>query len=206
MANEFVIKNGFISQNNSSVVGSLSATTFYGNGSNLTGLPEFTGGTVSGVTNFTGGLTSNTISATTITGTTFYGDGSNLTNLPSFTSTTSGSLGININNGLNVISTGFKGYVKMPYDGTINGWTIMGSVSGSTTIDIWKDSEVNFPPTSGDTITGGNYPSLSNQIINSDNVLTGWNTNFNTNDIFAFNVLTASGVTNINLTINVTKN
>ena len=117
-----------------------------------------------------------------------------------------GSFGININNGLNVISTGFKGYVKMPYDGIINEWTIMGSVSGSVSIDIWKDSESNFPPTSGNTITGGNYPSLSNQIINSDNVLTGWNTNFNTNDIFAFNVLTASGVTNINLTINVTKN
>lgn len=117
-----------------------------------------------------------------------------------------GSFGININNGLNVISTGFKGYVKMPYDGIINGWTIMGSVSGSVSIDVWKDSESNFPPTSGDTITGGNYPNLTNQFINSDNVLTGWNTNFNTNDIFAFNVLIVSGVTNINLTINVTKN
>lgn len=60
---------------------SVSATTFYGNGSNLTGLPTFTGGTVSGATNFTGGLNANTISATTITGTTFYGDGSNLTNV-----------------------------------------------------------------------------------------------------------------------------
>jgi hypothetical protein len=152
------------------------------------------------------GITGTSVSATTISGDTLYGDGSNLTNLPSFSSTTSGSFGININGGLNAISTGFKGYVKMPYDGTINGWTIMGSVSGSVSIDIWKDSESNFPPTSGDTITGGNYPSLSNQIINSDNVLTGWVTGFSTNDIFAFNVLSVSGVTNINLTINVTKN
>lgn len=164
------------------------------------------GGTVTGTTNFTNGLTSNTISATTISGGTLYGDASNLTNLPSFTSTTSGSFGININNGSSVISTGFKGYVKIPYNGVINSWTIMGSVSGSVTIDIWKDSENNFPPTSADTITGGNYPSLSNQYINSDNVLTGWITGFSTNDIFAFNVLSASGVTNINLTINVTKN
>jgi len=59
---------------------SVSATTYYGDGTNLTGV-IFTGGTVSGATNFTGGLTANTISATTITGTTFYGDGSNLTNV-----------------------------------------------------------------------------------------------------------------------------
>lgn len=48
------------------VTGSLSATTFYGDGSYLTGIGStFTGGTVSGATIFTGGLTANTISATT---------------------------------------------------------------------------------------------------------------------------------------------
>ena len=47
----------------------ISATTLYGNGSNLTGLSSgtFTGGTVAGATNFTNGLSANTISATTIT-------------------------------------------------------------------------------------------------------------------------------------------
>ena len=55
----------------------ISATTFYGNGSNLTGISAtFTGGTVTGATNFTGGLTASTMSATT-----YYGDGSNLTNI-----------------------------------------------------------------------------------------------------------------------------
>ena len=53
---------------NWNIEGSLSATTFYGDGSNLTGITgggTFTGGTVSGATQFTGGLTANTISATT---------------------------------------------------------------------------------------------------------------------------------------------
>jgi hypothetical protein len=62
----------------------ISGTTFYGDGSNLTGVSgggTFTGGTVSGSTQFTNGLTANTISATTISGTTFYGDGSNLTGI-----------------------------------------------------------------------------------------------------------------------------
>ena len=52
-----------------------SATTLYGDGSNLTGV-GFAGGTVAGATNFTNGLTANTFSATTL-----YGDGSNLTGI-----------------------------------------------------------------------------------------------------------------------------
>ena len=45
----------------------ISSTTYYGDGSNLTGIgsSSFTGGTVSGPTNFITGLTANTISATT---------------------------------------------------------------------------------------------------------------------------------------------
>jgi hypothetical protein len=73
MPNEFNIKNGFISQGNSIVNGSLTATTYYGDGSNLTGVPNFyvTGGTYSNgtltlnrqngsvtITGFTTGFTS----------------------------------------------------------------------------------------------------------------------------------------------------
>jgi len=41
--NEFVIKNGFISKDSSSIDGALSASTYYGDGSNLTGLATTTG-------------------------------------------------------------------------------------------------------------------------------------------------------------------
>lgn len=54
---------------NWNIEGSLSATTFYGDGSNLTGISggssTFSGGTVSGDTIFQSGLTATTISATT---------------------------------------------------------------------------------------------------------------------------------------------
>jgi hypothetical protein len=66
---------------NLSVSNSISATTYYGDGSNLINLPSggetFTGGTVSGDTNFLNTVTASILSATTI-----YGDGSNLINLP----------------------------------------------------------------------------------------------------------------------------
>ena len=90
--NEFNIKNGFISNSDSRVLGTLSATTLniqtLGSGTSIanlgfdssgnivtgtTGGSTFTGGTVSGATNFTAGL-----SATTISATTYY-------NLPTFT-------------------------------------------------------------------------------------------------------------------------
>lgn len=51
------------------VNGSLSATTLYGDGSNLTGISgggSFTGGTVTGSTTFTNTLSANTMSATTL--------------------------------------------------------------------------------------------------------------------------------------------
>jgi hypothetical protein len=50
------------------VNGSLSATTLYGDGSNLTGVgsSSFSGGTINGETTFTNGVSANTISASTI--------------------------------------------------------------------------------------------------------------------------------------------
>jgi len=85
MANEFNIKNGFISNFNSRVLGTLTATTLniqtLGGGTSIanvgidssgnlvtgstSGGSTFTGGTITGPTNFTNGLTANTISATT---------------------------------------------------------------------------------------------------------------------------------------------
>jgi len=91
MANEFNIKNGFLSNSNSRVLGTLSATTLslqvLGSGTSITNLgidfsgnvvtgttnsSTFTGGTVNGATRFTNGLTANTISANTISATTYY--------------------------------------------------------------------------------------------------------------------------------------
>ena len=40
MPNEFIIKNGFISQGSSQISGTLSATGFFGSGSGLTGTPN----------------------------------------------------------------------------------------------------------------------------------------------------------------------
>ncbi len=116
-----------------------------------------------------------------------------------------GSFGITIDGGGSAITTGVKGYVEIPYDGTITGWTILGDVSGSCVIDVWKDTYANFPPTVADTIAGSEKPTLSSAIKNEDLTLTTWTTSVTAGDIIGFNVDSASTVTRVTLSIKITK-
>jgi hypothetical protein len=119
---------------------------------------------------------------------------------------TTGSFGITIDGLGGVISSGQKGYVSIPYNGTITGWDIFSDAIGSCVIDVWKDSYVNFPPTVGDSIAGTQKPTLSGQIANRNNNLTGWTTTITAGDVIGFNVEPSpTGTTRVNLIIKVTK-
>jgi hypothetical protein len=141
-------------------------------------------------------ILNNNLTVNSISATTYYG-------LPTISNT--GSFGITIDGGGNVITTGIKGYVEIPYNCTINSWTLTSDVSGSCVIDVWKDTYANYPPTVDDTITASSKPTLSSAIKNQDNNLTGWTTSVNSGDIIGFNVESASTVTRVNLSIKVTK-
>lgn len=113
-----------------------------------------------------------------------------------------GSTGITVDGGGGVITTGVKGYISIPYSGTITGWTIFSDISGSCVIDTWKDTYANFPPTVADTIWGGSKPTLSSA---QKNQATGLSIAVTQGDVFAYNVDSATTVTRVNLTINITK-
>lgn len=156
----------------------------------LTVIPSsyvFTGGTVSGPSNFTGGLTATTISATTYQG------------LPA------GSFGITIDGGGSAITTGIKGYVEIPYSGTITSWTLIADQNGSCVIDVWKDTYANYPPTIADTIAGSEKPTLSSTNKNQDTNLTTWTKSVAAGDIIGFNVDSSTTITRLTLSINITK-
>lgn len=146
------------------------------------------GGTVSGTTNFTNGVNTNTISATTYQ------------NLPP----NYGSFGLTIDGGGSDITIGNKGYLTIPYAGTITGWQLISNTSGSCVIDVWKTSAGNIP-TVLDTITGTEKPTLSSQQINSDLNLSTWTTSVSQYDVLAFNVDSTSGLGRVNLSIYITK-
>ena len=72
-------------------------------------------------------------------------------------------------------------------------------------IDVWKDTYANFPPTSADSITGSEKPTLSSAQKNQDLTLTTWTTAVSAGDILAFNVDSASTVTRVTLSIRANK-
>ena len=187
------VTGNFIFNDNISVSGIssfniVSATTIYGDGSNLTNIDNFytTGATFSG----------NTI----IFGRTDNINGYTLDLSPKL----SGSFGITIDGSNSVITSGNKGYLTIPYGGIITGWQLISDQVGSCTIDVWKTTAGNIP-TVIDTIVGTEKPTLSTQQIASNLSLTTWSTSVLVGDIICFNIDSASIITRVNLTIFITK-
>ncbi len=116
------------------------------------------------------------------------------------------AFGITIDGLGSVITSGEKGYISIPYDATITGWNIFSDLSGDCVIDVWKDTYDNFPPTSGDSITGTEKPTLSSQRKNRNLTLSSWTTTLSVGDVIGFNVEeTPTGTTRVNLIINIIK-
>lgn len=166
------------------VSGNLSATTFYGDGSQLTGISSnFTGGTVTGETIFTSGLSATTISATTISATTYQ-------NLPPIT------IGVSLDGQRNVITTGSTGYRIVERGGNVTHWYVIADVTGSTIFDIKRNSV--------SIIGTGNKPTLSNQIRNNATPSSWTSISISANDELEFIVDSASTITKAWLYVQIT--
>lgn len=113
-----------------------------------------------------------------------------------------------IGDGTNVITTGPKAGVSIPFDGVITGWTIFEgtSTTASIVVDIWKDSYANYPPDVSDTIAASAKPTLSSAVKNQNTTLTGWSTTVTAGDFIRPNVDSVSGAKRvvIALTVRVT--
>lgn len=113
------------------------------------------------------------------------------------------TIGVTVDGGGSVITTGSKGYKVIQEACTITGWTILGKESGSVVVDIKKSTYAGFPTTS--TITGTEKPTLSSAQKNQDLTLTTWTTSLAEGDILEFVVDSASTCTRFNLFINIEK-
>ncbi len=107
------------------------------------------------------------------------------------------SFGITLDGQGGVISTGSKGYIVVPYDGTITRWDMVSGITGSIVIDLKRN---------GVSIIGaGNKPTLATQSI-SNATVSGWtSTTLTTNDIIEFNVDSATTVQRTNTFIRVNR-
>ena len=106
-----------------------------------------------------------------------------------------------IDGGGSAITTGEKGFLRLPFAGTILSVALAADQVGSIVIDIWKDMTVNFPPLVGDTITASAKPTLSSGQSSLDATLTGWTTTFAAGDYLAFNVDSITTVERVTLTL-----
>lgn len=107
------------------------------------------------------------------------------------------TVGVSIDGGGAVITTGTKGYVEVPYSGTIVEWKIISDVSGSVVFDVWKSNAA--VPTNANTITASAKPTLTTAQRAVSTTLTGWTTSVSTNDVFGFEVESASTLTKATL-------
>lgn len=116
------------------------------------------------------------------------------------------AVGYTINGNGAVITTGVVGVgLTIPFAATINSVTLQADQTGSIVIDIWKDSYANFPPTVTDSICASAKPTISASNKSLDTTLTGWTTAIAAGDIFYFNVDSCATITNVVLTLKVTK-
>jgi hypothetical protein len=117
------------------------------------------------------------------------------------------TIGITIDGSGSDITTGIKGYVRVPFSGTIVRATLLSSdegaspASGDVVIDVLKDIFANYPPTTS--ICASAKPRLTNDQTYEDATLTGWDTTVTAGDVFGFEVESASGVTRATLILDV---
>ena len=118
---------------------------------------------------------------------------------------TNGQLGIVIGQVGGEITTGFKGYLRVPYNCTINSVEIVANESGNIVVDIWRSTFANLPPGVGNSITGSAKPTLSSALTSQSSTLTDWTTSLSAGDYLAFNVDSATTVSRVILTLVVTR-
>jgi hypothetical protein len=118
---------------------------------------------------------------------------------------TEGSIGITIDGSGSAITTGNKGFISIPFNGTITGWALIADQTGSVVIDVWKTDFAGSPPTISNTIAGTEKPTLSSAQKAQDLSLSTWSTSVSAGDVIGFYVDSASTITRVNLDIKITK-
>src|SRR5262249_5209142 len=100
------------------------------------------------------------------------------------------------------LTSGTKNPIKIPYGGTLQGWLLVGSPSGSITVDIYRAADGAGLPTLSIVGGSGTKPSLSSAVENSSTSFTSWtSTTLTAKDNLAVNLSSITSTTYIALTL-----
>lgn len=116
-----------------------------------------------------------------------------------------GSIVYVIDGGGSAISTGQKGWIEAPFNGTIKSCRLFADQTGAINVNIWKDTYDNYPPViSDDDVTPVAGLSISGAIKAQFTDLSDWtNIQFNQGDIFAFNVASCTAIQRLTISLTV---
>ena len=112
---------------------------------------------------------------------------------------------INLENAGSVITTGVSASNYMAsYNGIIRSWEVVGIPAGSIVVDVLKANLA--IPTVGDRISASDPPTLSSQNLNKNLTITGWSdVQVRVGDVFGINIVSVSSLTNVVITLKVSK-
>ena len=113
-----------------------------------------------------------------------------------------GSCGVTFDGQGGTISNGKTAYVQVPYAGTITGWTLVANVAGNCTVTVFKNTYINYPPTSPANNIFGTQPALLG--VNKLNA-TGLSVAVTAGDYIGFTISGVLTVSWVNLTLTINK-
>lgn len=114
------------------------------------------------------------------------------------------SIDFMFNEGGGVLSAGVKAFRRVPYGCTINSVELFADVSGSCVFTIRKSTYAGFPGSLANIVASA-PPTISAAQKSTDATLTGWTVAVAAGDVLEFGVTSATTVTNVTLSLKVTR-
>lgn len=119
------------------------------------------------------------------------GSYNDLTDLPDRTA----FLSTNFDGGASVIVPTITRFFYLPFAATITGYSLLADVSGSVTIDVWKEPYASFPPTVANSITGGSPMTLTSAQSSVQDIPISWTTaQIDAGDCLAFSLTACASI------------
>lgn len=110
------------------------------------------------------------------------------------------TLGLTIDGAGSPITTGSKGYITVPYDCTIDLWTVLGDQAGSVTVDVKRATYAAFPTTTS-IVGAGGKPTLSSA-RKAQSAPTGWTSiALAAGDVIEFTIDSAATITRLSVSL-----
>lgn len=116
---------------------------------------------------------------------------------------TGGGLTFTFDEGGDVISTGVKGYITIPFNCYIDGFTLLASPSGSMVVDIHKSTYAAFPTTAS--ICASELPTLSGAQKATNRAIASWTKTLTEGDILEFHVDSCATITRASVSLRLSR-